>query len=78
MGVQVCYGSYRTRRSDAHIENCWHVLEMTKGSHMTRFDKLKLFLLGKDHEEVSWLFYFILSSVVSGVIGIIAKVIRLF
>lgn len=45
---------------------------------MTTFEKLKQYLIGKEDEEVSWLFYFILSSVVSGVVGIIVKLISLF
>ena len=45
---------------------------------MTTFDKLKQYLIGKNNEEVSWLFYFILSSVVSGVVGIIVVLLRLF
>ncbi len=45
---------------------------------MTLFDKFKLYLLGKDDEDVSWLAYFLLSLVVSCIVGLIAHVISLF
>ncbi len=44
---------------------------------MPNFEKLKQYLLGHDAEEPSWLFYFIVSSIVSGVLGIIVKLIVL-
>ena len=42
---------------------------------MTILDKLKLRMIGKRDEEVSWLFLFLLSSVVSGVLGLIITLI---
>ncbi len=45
---------------------------------MGSFEKFKQYLIGKDHEEVSWLFYFVVSCIVSGALGIIVKLIRLF
>lgn len=41
-------------------------------------EKLKRRLVGKDDEEASWLSSLIVSCIVSGVLGIIVKLIRLF
>jgi hypothetical protein len=44
---------------------------------MRRIEKFKRYLIGKDNEEVSWLLYFIVSCIVSGVLAIIVTLIRL-
>ena len=45
---------------------------------MTRFHNVKGHLIGGEDEDVSWLFYFIVSSAVSGVIGLIVTLIGWF
>ena len=44
---------------------------------MTTFQKLTQYLIGNENEVASWLFYFILSSVISVVLGVIVELIRL-
>jgi hypothetical protein len=45
---------------------------------MRKLEKLMQYLVGKDDEEVSWLLYFMVSCLLSGVLGIIVTLVRFF
>jgi hypothetical protein len=73
MAVQVRNRSHCVGSFDAHSENHWLIL--VRAATMTLFDKLKLYLLGNEDEDVSWLAYFLISSVVTCAVGLIVHVI---